>query len=147
MGSTNPQKLGHQSQLLGICWTHHQTSHICWKLYPLFSWVMWLPLGHQSCQIAKKYWWHFTIDFHHFTIPNPCSPSFYSENWRFLPPPGCHLSRTRRSLLKGPLLRPRRGKKGRQKRWCLPGSFEKRKILDMSIVSPLMIHMYKYIYI
>ena len=31
--------LGLMSQLLGICETHHQNSHICWKLQN--CWVMW----------------------------------------------------------------------------------------------------------
>ena len=43
------QGLGLMS-LLGICWTHHQTSPICWNLYPHFGWVWFETLGHLPTQ-------------------------------------------------------------------------------------------------
>ena len=33
--------------------SHHQNSHICWKLYPLGSWVMWNITGHRNQPLSN----------------------------------------------------------------------------------------------
>ena len=39
--STNRRSWDWCPNYWGVWTSHHQNSHICWKLYPLFSWVMW----------------------------------------------------------------------------------------------------------